>query len=205
MLENICKSAVDYIFISSGKPSKEFSSLFSICFCFSCCYCSSIRIFKIHIQVSTLFLTFFCFGTSPFFISKELIGTTTIGWRSPLADILQPQDIKKLCSLLVVVSADATKIDTGLYFNKEKLLFKCFVLFKPIVGMYMLCFCLFVNSMHSCGWMTMTICVSWSVKLYCEQNNVIVMKYFPQIWRIWNSSCCLVFCRSFLGHFIPIN
>lgn len=35
--------------------------------------------------------------------------------RSPLADILQPQDMKELCSLLVMVSSEATKTLTGIY------------------------------------------------------------------------------------------
>ncbi|GAY48281.1 hypothetical protein CUMW_110500 [Citrus unshiu] len=41
--------------------------------------------------------------------NASVLGSTKSALRSPLADILQPQDMKELCSLLVMVSSEATK------------------------------------------------------------------------------------------------
>lgn len=41
--------------------------------------------------------------------NASVLGSTKSALRSPLADILQPQDMKELCSLLVIVSSEATK------------------------------------------------------------------------------------------------
>lgn len=35
------------------------------------------------------------------------------GYRSPLAGVIQPQDVKELCSLLVIVSKEAAKTFAG--------------------------------------------------------------------------------------------
>ncbi|XP_028124825.1 protein tesmin/TSO1-like CXC 5 isoform X5 [Camellia sinensis] len=42
-------------------------------------------------------------------ISASSMGSSKLIYRSPLADVLQSQDVKELCSLLVIVSAEATK------------------------------------------------------------------------------------------------
>ncbi|KAF5940233.1 hypothetical protein HYC85_021400 [Camellia sinensis] len=42
-------------------------------------------------------------------ISASSMGSSKLINRSPLADVLQSQDVKELCSLLVIVSAEATK------------------------------------------------------------------------------------------------
>ncbi|KAL6985415.1 hypothetical protein U1Q18_018790 [Sarracenia purpurea var. burkii] len=39
--------------------------------------------------------------------------SSRLSYKSPLADILRPQDVKELCSLLVIVSAEATKALAG--------------------------------------------------------------------------------------------
>ncbi|CAL5429177.1 unnamed protein product [Camellia sinensis] len=41
------------------------------------------------------------------------MGSSKLTYRSPLADVLRSQDVKELCSLLVIASAEATKVLAG--------------------------------------------------------------------------------------------
>ncbi|XP_024023851.1 protein tesmin/TSO1-like CXC 5 isoform X1 [Morus notabilis] len=41
--------------------------------------------------------------------NASTLGSSKLTYRSPLADVLQPQDVKDLCSLLIVVSGEAAK------------------------------------------------------------------------------------------------
>ncbi|PSR91255.1 Protein tesmin/TSO1-like [Actinidia chinensis var. chinensis] len=42
-------------------------------------------------------------------LQQHRVDLPNLSYKSPLADVLRPQDVKELCSLLVIVSAEATK------------------------------------------------------------------------------------------------
>lgn len=63
-----------------------------------------------------LFTTLFLFFLNlSFQVSLKIKHTiSTLGWRSQLVDMLQPQDVKKVCGFLVSVSAEAGKRLSGI-------------------------------------------------------------------------------------------
>ncbi|KAJ9702339.1 hypothetical protein PVL29_004194 [Vitis rotundifolia] len=54
--------------------------------------------------------------------NAAVLGSSKFTYRSPLADILQPQDVKDLCSLLVVVSQEAGKTLTERDHNETSII-----------------------------------------------------------------------------------
>ncbi|XP_050214777.1 protein tesmin/TSO1-like CXC 7 [Mercurialis annua] len=54
-----------------------------------------------------------CPLSNPVSHNTSALGSSKLAFKSPLAGILQPQDVNKLCSLLVVLSQEATKAFAG--------------------------------------------------------------------------------------------
>lgn len=101
----------------SVKPSW---SSFTICLdfnsCYSCWWQCRIESFQIHLQVKKK-KNCLCGNIYNFLVQHWF---ACYPWRSLLADIIQSQDIKELCSVLVVLSGEAAKTLAGIYINITK-------------------------------------------------------------------------------------